>query len=312
MYIFIFLAALASTNILLAARIREESRHLGLRPGTLCGLSVTGGVITAAGIVLAATFAALVLEPTVYLTEVGSAVAIGVLLDTLLVRTVLVPAALLTIGERVWWPTRSDHRVASVTAGREPGQGITQATEDQAGRKCREHCVPDLGPPRRRRTGEQSLSRAQQRLGDPGRRLTHTLRTEPDGSFSILALACRRPDNAHPGHADSVDLGCLHRYVRGSVLSVASSGKGQCYRQGLVLHGGQRHRQGHPRGEPGVTRPASWRQTSRPIPRLPPVTSETVLIFRCSGSFPVLRIAFTCPSVANSGGTRAVGSMTGT
>jgi putative drug exporter of the RND superfamily len=118
-YIFIFLAALGvDYNIFLAARIREESRHLGIRQGTLRGLSVTGGVITAAGIVLAATFAALVLEPTVYLTEVGTAVAIGVLLDTLLVRTVLVPAALLTIGERVWWPTRPGHQTAAVTADR--------------------------------------------------------------------------------------------------------------------------------------------------------------------------------------------------
>ena len=120
-YIFIFLAALGvDYNIFLAARIREESRHLGIRQGTLRGLSVTGGVITAAGVVLAATFAALVLEPTVYLTEVGTAVAIGVLLDTLLVRTVLVPAALLTIGERVWWPARPGRQAAAVTADRDP------------------------------------------------------------------------------------------------------------------------------------------------------------------------------------------------
>jgi putative drug exporter of the RND superfamily len=106
-YIFVFLVALGvDYNIFLTARIREESRQYGIRRGTLRGLSVTGGVITAAGIVLAATFAALIPQPTVYLTEVGSAVAIGVLLDTLLVRTVLVPAALLTIGERVWWPAR--------------------------------------------------------------------------------------------------------------------------------------------------------------------------------------------------------------
>jgi RND superfamily putative drug exporter len=119
-YIFIFLVALGvDYNIFLAARIREEARHLGTRQGTLRGLSVTGGVITAAGVVLAATFAALVLEPTVYLTEVGTAVAIGVLLDTLLVRTVLVPAALLTIGGRVWWPTRPGRHAAAVPAGRD-------------------------------------------------------------------------------------------------------------------------------------------------------------------------------------------------
>jgi RND superfamily putative drug exporter len=114
-YIFVFLVALGvDYNIFLTARIREESRQLGIRRGTLRGLSVTGGVITAAGIVLAGTFAALIPQPTVYLTEVGSAVAIGVLLDTLLVRTVLVPAALLTIGERAWWPSRQ--RPAEVVA----------------------------------------------------------------------------------------------------------------------------------------------------------------------------------------------------
>jgi RND superfamily putative drug exporter len=107
LYIFIFLVALGvDYNIFLSARIREEARHLGIRQGTLRGLGVTGGVITAAGIVLAATFGALAQLPSVPITEVGIAVALGVLLDTLLVRTVLVPAALLTIGERVWWPSR--------------------------------------------------------------------------------------------------------------------------------------------------------------------------------------------------------------
>jgi putative drug exporter of the RND superfamily len=106
-YIFIFLVALGvDYNIFLSARIREESRRVGLREGTLRGLGVTGGVITAAGIVLAGTFAALTQIPQVDITEVGVAVALGVLLDTLLVRTVLVPASLLSIGERVWWPAR--------------------------------------------------------------------------------------------------------------------------------------------------------------------------------------------------------------
>jgi putative drug exporter of the RND superfamily len=107
-YIFIFLVALGvDYNIFLSARIREESRRLGLRAGTVRGLGVTGGVITAAGIVLAGTFAALTQIPEVSITEVGTAVALGVLLDTLLVRTILVPASFLTIGERVWWPARA-------------------------------------------------------------------------------------------------------------------------------------------------------------------------------------------------------------
>ena len=105
MYIFIFLVALGvDYNIFLAARIREESASLGIGQGTLRGLAVTGGVITAAGIVMAATFSALTLIPAVAVAEVGVAVALGVLLDTVLVRTVLVPASLLIIGERVWWP----------------------------------------------------------------------------------------------------------------------------------------------------------------------------------------------------------------
>jgi putative drug exporter of the RND superfamily len=106
-FIFIFLIALGvDYNIFLSARIREEAREHGLVAGTVRGLGLTGGVITAAGIVLAATFADLARLPNVPVAEVGTAIAIGVLLDTLLVRTVLVPASLLTIGRRVWWPAR--------------------------------------------------------------------------------------------------------------------------------------------------------------------------------------------------------------
>jgi RND superfamily putative drug exporter len=105
LYIFIFLTALGvDYNIFLSARIREESRQAGTRSGTLRGLTVTGGVITAAGVILAATFAALAQLPSVSVTEVGTAIAIGVLIDTLLVRTILVPATLIAIGDRIWWP----------------------------------------------------------------------------------------------------------------------------------------------------------------------------------------------------------------
>jgi RND superfamily putative drug exporter len=108
LYVFIFLVALGvDYNIFLTARIQEESRQAGIRHGTLRGLAVTGGVITAAGLVMAGTFGDLARLPYVPVTEVGIAVAIGVLLDTLLVRTVLVPASLLAIGKRVWWPARS-------------------------------------------------------------------------------------------------------------------------------------------------------------------------------------------------------------
>jgi RND superfamily putative drug exporter len=112
-HIFVFLVALGvDYNIFLIARIREEARDLGTHAGTLRGLQATGGVITAAGAVLAATFAALARLPYVPVAQVGSAIAIGVLLDTLLVRTVLVPAGLLLLNDRSWWPATSGHHPA--------------------------------------------------------------------------------------------------------------------------------------------------------------------------------------------------------
>lgn len=103
--LFTFLVALGvDYTIFMSARIREEAKQIGTRPGILRGLGVTRGVITAAGILMAGTFAALAHLPDVSVAEVGIAVAVGVLLDSLLVRTVLVPASLLVMGERVWWP----------------------------------------------------------------------------------------------------------------------------------------------------------------------------------------------------------------
>jgi RND superfamily putative drug exporter len=88
------------------ARVREESQKHGTREGTLRGLAVTGAVITGAGIVLAGTFGALAVLPLVVLTQIGFIVAFGVLLDTFIVRSVIVPAAVIDIGRRVWWPSR--------------------------------------------------------------------------------------------------------------------------------------------------------------------------------------------------------------
>ena len=83
-------------------------RH-GTRQGMLRGLAVTGGVITSAGIVLAGTFSVLALLPLVFLTEIGFVIAFGVLLDTFIVRSILVPALVLDIGPRIWWPSRLAH-----------------------------------------------------------------------------------------------------------------------------------------------------------------------------------------------------------
>ncbi|GIH09378.1 membrane protein [Rhizocola hellebori] len=105
LFAFVFLVALGvDYNIFLMTRVREEAAKLGHRAGTLRGLSVTGGVITSAGVVLAATFAALGVLPIVFVFQIAFAVAFGVLLDTLLVRSLLVPALTVDIGRFVWWP----------------------------------------------------------------------------------------------------------------------------------------------------------------------------------------------------------------
>jgi RND superfamily putative drug exporter len=99
-------------TIFLMTRAREEVGRLGNRTGVLAALTVTGGVITSAGIVLAATFATLTLLPVVEAVQVGLVVALGVLLDTMVVRTLLVPASAVVVGPRVWWPGRPEPRTA--------------------------------------------------------------------------------------------------------------------------------------------------------------------------------------------------------
>ncbi len=88
------------------ARVREEAQPLSTREAMLKGLAVTGGVITSAGIVLAGTFLVLAVLPLVALTQLGVTVAVGVLIDTLIVRSILVPAVTFDLGERTWWPSR--------------------------------------------------------------------------------------------------------------------------------------------------------------------------------------------------------------
>ena len=112
LYGFVFLVALGvDYNIFLMTRVREESIRFGTRPGILRGLVATGGVITSAGLVLAATFAALGVIPILFLAQIAFIVAFGVLLDTFVVRSLLVPALSYDIGRAIWWPSalaRSD------------------------------------------------------------------------------------------------------------------------------------------------------------------------------------------------------------
>jgi RND superfamily putative drug exporter len=107
LFAFVFLVALGiDYNIFLMTRVREETQKIGTRAGVIKGLTVTGGVITSAGVVLAATFGVLGILPLVFLAELGFAVAFGVLLDTIVVRSLLVPALVKVIGPKIWWPSK--------------------------------------------------------------------------------------------------------------------------------------------------------------------------------------------------------------
>src|SRR3954454_8455926 len=114
LFVFVFLVALGiDYNIFLMTRVREETPAHGTRRASLIALGATGGVITSAGMVLAATFLVLATMPLVAFAEIGIAVALGVLLDTLVVRSVLVTALNLDLGSRIWWPSRLDRAVPS-------------------------------------------------------------------------------------------------------------------------------------------------------------------------------------------------------
>jgi putative drug exporter of the RND superfamily len=117
LFAFVFLVALGiDYNIFLMTRVREETMHYGTRKGALIALTSTGGVITSAGLVLAATFLVLGTIPVVFLAQLGVAVALGVVLDTMIVRSVLVTAINMDLGGRIWWPSRLDREDHHLTA----------------------------------------------------------------------------------------------------------------------------------------------------------------------------------------------------
>lgn len=130
LFVFVFLVALGiDYNIFLMTRVHEESKEIGTRRGALVGLAATGGVITSAGLVLAGTFAVLATMPIVAFAEVGFAVGLGVLLDTLIVRSVLVTALNLDVGGRMWWPSRLSRKDAELAAAAEEAERGAEAAE---------------------------------------------------------------------------------------------------------------------------------------------------------------------------------------
>ncbi len=129
LFVFVFLVALGiDYNIFLMTRVREEANRRDARRGALTGLAATGGVITSAGLVLAGTFAVLATIPATFLTELGFAIAFGILLDTVVVRSVLVTALNLDLGRLMWWPSKLAHKPdpASAELSQERTAALTQ------------------------------------------------------------------------------------------------------------------------------------------------------------------------------------------
>jgi putative drug exporter of the RND superfamily len=128
-FAFIFLVALGiDYTIFLMARVREESRRHGTREGMLRALAATGPVITSAGVILAGTFSVLMTLPVTYTFDLGFMVALGILLDTFIVRTIMVPAAVELIGDRIWWPSTAQRGGALRERSREEVQAEAAPT----------------------------------------------------------------------------------------------------------------------------------------------------------------------------------------
>ncbi len=129
-FAFIFLVALGiDYTIFLMARVREEARHFGTREGMLRAIAATGPVITSAGVILAGTFSVLMTLPVTFTFDLGFMVALGILLDTFIVRTIMVPAAVELIGDKIWWPSTAagGGRVLHEDTGEQPLPEPTEA-----------------------------------------------------------------------------------------------------------------------------------------------------------------------------------------
>ena len=227
LYMFIFLVALGSDyNIFITTRIRSEAMARGLRDGTVKALSATGGVLTSAGIILAGTFLILLSQPVKDLAEISIGVALGVLIDTFLVRTALVPGLTLWIGPKVGWPgprwtnkgaeARADGRAAAVRGGRRAarGRGLTAGERDPAGSQAPASVSRDPLRVRTRpgRTCAGSPARACEARGKPPRYSSlrgSDVPSAPDGRR--LVSHPHRGSQARPGHRGPRRAGCGYR-----------------------------------------------------------------------------------------------------
>ena len=240
LFAFVFLVALGvDYNIFLMARAREETLKHGTREGMLRALAVTGGVITSAGIVLAGTFSVLAVLPLVFLTEIGFVVAFGVLLDTFLVRSVLVPAIVLKLGPKVWWPSQ-----LAKTDGAGRGRGGADARDELA-----------------------------ERLGDQPARLTQRDGVEPAGAVARAVparLAARADAELRGGQPEQLELAVVG--VAGPLVADPADRHARAPGGGAAGRP-RRHGAGRPAGErsqKGRSRPTSSSDSAQSSRRRPP------------------------------------------
>ena len=150
--VFVLLVALGSDyNIFLMSRVREESESRPIRAGVRVASGRTGAVITSAGLILAGTFGSMASAPLAVLVQIGAAVAIGVLIDTFLVRSVLVPAITAVVGDRAWWPSGLLFGAGPLAPAAGGGSSVGPAAEPSAGRAAVQAVAAPIGPTRRAR-----------------------------------------------------------------------------------------------------------------------------------------------------------------
>ena len=163
-FAFIFLVALGiDYTIFLMARVREEARTHGTREGMLRAIAATGPVITSAGVILAGTFSVLMTLPVTFTFDLGLMVALGILLDTFIVRTIMVPAAVEVIGDKIWWPStaRAGGRLREETGEHplpEPSEARPSAPSRPACASRRRRRSPSRKSSERKQDSRSSIS----------------------------------------------------------------------------------------------------------------------------------------------------------
>ena len=330
-FAFVFLVALGvDYNVFLISRIREEREHRDARDAVISGLERSGGVITSAGLILAGTFLALVAVDMVSLAQVGFTVALGLLVDTFLVRCFLVPAIAVKLGDRSWWPLPPAAQVAVGRVGRarrrvrpqrpapRPRRSPSRASPTAAPARCARRSRPPRPTPEAdeidvRATGtiNLALAAAGPALRADGRR---PRRRAPAGAARrrrAVPAADRRPGRRRRGERPHA-----HRRLRQRALEPARRRRAQPRAARAQRHGRRRQRGRRPArrgrraaaiandGTLELARLARPRQRARARARAAPAAAACTTSARCSWTRPRSRPTRARPASITPPGSR--------